>query len=277
MRGSYEFTSAYEREVHSPRVSWVIILILVCSAVYVCQILSVQFAGIGLERILGLVPDDAVGKFWLWQFFTYMFLHSTFDIMHIVFNLIMLYIFGRELEIVIGRTKFLTFYFASGIYAGLCYCVYQYFAGATAFPCIGASGAIFGIMALYALMWPDRIILFFFIIPMKVWHAMLIFIVIDLFYMLSRLDTGVANAAHIGGALAAFLMVKGEPFLDNYLDRRASHGARKRFMREFETRKRVDEILDKINREGKENLTREEHNFLMKASKNFRRTNDHEE
>jgi len=174
--------------------------------------------------------------------------------------------FGRELEIALGRQKFLVIYFASGIYAGLCYCIYQYAIGVISYPAIGASGAIMGIMVIYALIWPNRIILLFFIIPMKVWVCVVILVVIDLLLTLRMSNTGIANVAHLGGALCGFCMYKLEPIIESYLSRLEIKKERKEFLKEFELKRRVNVILEKISREGMGKLTYSEKRLLKNAS-----------
>lgn len=269
MRGSYyhESTSSFERSVDGGWRSPLMMIIVACIALFVCQIVLTRFFVIDLTRTLGLVPSAVVNKFSLWQFVTSMFLHE--DVLHIVINLVILYLFGRELEVVLGRFAFCVLFFASGIYGGLGYVLWQYAAGAESTPCIGASGAVFGIMMAYACHWPNRPVMFFLVIPMRAWTAVMIFIGIELLYAIGNFQTGIANAAHLAGALTAFLMVKFGGPLDDWLDRREAAAARRKFLRNFERKRRVDEILGKISREGMPSLTKEERRFLEKTSRDM--------
>ncbi|MBN2781493.1 MAG: rhomboid family intramembrane serine protease, partial [Candidatus Marinimicrobia bacterium] len=101
----------------------------------------------------GLVPELFLKSFFLWQPLTYMFLHGGF--MHLFFNMFALWMFGTELERQWGTKFFLKFYFISGIGAGILSAVIQ---PASTIPIIGASGAIYGILLGFAMMYPDRII-----------------------------------------------------------------------------------------------------------------------
>lgn len=266
----YETRSSYEQSTFSNRLPLVTLLIIINAVIFITQVIF-YILDISYTGIFALVPEKAIGRLWLWQFITHMFLHDTRIIFHIIFNMLMLYMFGRELEIVLGKTKFLIIYFACGLYAGLCYCIYQYISGGISYPAVGASGAIMGIIVIYALMWPNRIVWFFFIIPMKVWICVVILVAIDLLYTIKMLETGVANAAHLGGTFCGFAIYKLEPFIDGYFVRLEIGKARRIFSEEFGLRKKVDAILEKINKEGINSLTSKEKKLLEKASKKFAR------
>jgi membrane associated rhomboid family serine protease len=241
-------------------------LIVINIAVFVGQIICQHFLGIPLQVYLGLVPPFLL-KGWLWQLFTYMFLHNVFGIFHIIFNMLFLYWFGRELELIHGRRWFLTFYLTAGIAAGLAYCAFTPLIQA---PVIGASGAVMGVLVVYTLYYPNQTILFMLLVPMKLKHFTLLILGLDLYYSVLYLSNGVANVAHLGGAAFGFLVVKTGPALERYLQSLAERRARSAEIdREWE-RQRVDELLDKINREGMAKLSRRERKFLMEASRKYR-------
>ncbi|OHB77183.1 MAG: hypothetical protein A2Z34_08885 [Planctomycetes bacterium RBG_16_59_8] len=275
MRGSsYESIFHYESSLHPPGRSAVSIIILTSIAIFALQTICESILQVNLIRILGLVPLDAVNGGMVWQFISYQFLHA--DILHIFLNLFMLYMFGREVELVLGWRKFLALYLACGAYAGLCYCWYQFFLGGETIPCVGASGALFGVMMLYALYWPNRTILFFFVIPMRAWTMILILIGIELYYTMTTFESRIANVAHLGGATTAWLIHVLEPRLETFLDQSERRNARKRYLQEFEIKRRVDTILEKISREGMPSLTKEERRFLQDASRKLSDENRHE-
>jgi membrane associated rhomboid family serine protease len=265
MRGYY--TNPYYDRMISNRISLTSLIVIANICVFLIQFILENVAGFYVPGYFGLVPSLAVGKLWLWQFATYMFLHDTMNLFHILINMLILYMFGKEIEMAFGRTRFFVVYLACGVYAGICYCVYQYLVGGINYPVIGASGGVMGVLAIYALMWPNRIVLFFFIIPMKVWVCVLICVGIDLLYTISQLQTGVANVAHLGGAFCGFVIYKLEPVLDNYFSGLQTRSQRTKFLREFQLSCKVDAILDKINREGMASLSRTEKRILKKASK----------
>ncbi len=136
-----------------------------------------------------------------WQLVTYMFLHA--DFYHIFFNLFALWIFGQALEQLWGTKRFLIYYFLTGIGAG----IIQLFvsSGYT----IGASGAVFGILLGFGMMYPNRrIMLLFPPIPIKAKYFVGFYGALELFNGLTRVDSGIAHFAHLGGLLVGFILIK---------------------------------------------------------------------
>ncbi|MEZ4654750.1 MAG: rhomboid family intramembrane serine protease [Candidatus Eisenbacteria bacterium] len=132
-----------------------------------------------LEHAFGLIPSAVMhGK--IWQLVTYMFLHSTHGLpLHLLFNMAFLWMFGSELEGMWGTPRFVKYYFFTGIGAGITQVVVSLIMGGGALmlcpicgsphepPTIGASGAIFGLLLAYGMMFPDRPVLLYFLIPIK--------------------------------------------------------------------------------------------------------------
>ncbi|HZX75362.1 MAG TPA: rhomboid family intramembrane serine protease [Cyclobacteriaceae bacterium] len=140
-----------------------------------------------------------------YQFFTYMFAHGSF--MHIFFNMLALASFAPILENYWGDKRFLTFYIATGIGAGVIYGVvnYFFFPGAGG-PMLGASGAIYGILMAFGMFFPNlEIMLLFPPIPIKAKY--MVFIMGFITYALDRTG-GVAHLAHFGGAFVAFIIIR---------------------------------------------------------------------
>jgi membrane associated rhomboid family serine protease len=177
-------------------------LMIANGAVFVVQMLALRVGGAAIEPIFGLQPELVIHKFWIWQLVTYMFLHSTGWIFHVVLNMAMLWMFGTEVERAWGTRAFIRYYFVCGIGAALTTCAL--------FPhslTIGASGAVFGVMLAYALMFPNRQILFWFIFPMRAVSFVLICAALELAQLLEMQD-GVAHIAHLGGLLFGYLYLK---------------------------------------------------------------------
>src|SRR5882762_8943654 len=157
----------------TPGVQW---LIVATFAVFILQVLIHVFAGAHAQvRFLqwfGLVPEAVTHGLRVWQPFTYLFLHAVDDPLHILFNMLMLWMFGRELELVWGRAKFIRYYFLTGVGAGLIEVLVKtiptFFGHPPSdIPTIGASGAIFGLFAACGILFPDRQVgIFFFPIRM---------------------------------------------------------------------------------------------------------------
>lgn len=235
----------------------------------------------------GLVPELVTSRFMIWQFFTYMFMQYEFS--HIFFNMFALWMFGRELEHNWGFRDFLYYYLACGVGGGVLVWLTSLVGLSPGdVPTIGASGAVYGIMVAYALMWPNRVILLFMVIPMKAYIFVLLFVGYDLYRGLGQMGGGVAYFAHVGGAVTGYIYLKyGWRMLvhvESWWKRfRAQQKARERKFTIHEGGKQsgskktgaphpdrdaeVDRILDKIAREGMDSLSDRERRILDNASK----------
>ncbi|MFQ5405577.1 MAG: rhomboid family intramembrane serine protease [Candidatus Micrarchaeia archaeon] len=153
-----------------------------------------------------------------WTFVTAMFLHG--GIMHLIFNMFALFMFGPLLEQRIGSQKFLALYFAAGILGSLIHLVATFALNADPMiPAIGASGAIYGILGAVAVLEPNLIIYMMFI-PMPMWLAAFVWVFIE-FASLGNVNSPIANGAHIGGmfsgfAYAFYLKQQAARFVDQY-------------------------------------------------------------
>lgn len=143
------------------------------------------------------------GRFDVWQLVSYMFLHAGFG--HIFFNLFALWMFGQAIENFWGTHRFTIYYFLTGIGAALLHMLI----GGGGAPTLGASGAVYGILLAFGMMFPNRpIMLLFPPIPIKAKYFVAIFGVIELVSGLSRANSGVAHFAHLGGMLVGFILIK---------------------------------------------------------------------
>jgi membrane associated rhomboid family serine protease len=163
-----------------------------------------------LVPVLGLVPALVVRNLWVWQVATYMFLHG--GLFHILFNMLALWMFGTELERVWGTRYFLKFYFVTGIGAGALTVLFSLLPFGFAQQLqrsiiIGASGSIYGLLLAYALYFPERPILMFFVFPIPAKVFVTIMGAIALYSSLSD-SGGIANATHLGGLLVAYVFLK---------------------------------------------------------------------
>jgi membrane associated rhomboid family serine protease len=140
------------------------------------------------------------------QIVSHMFMHG--NVPHLFFNMFGLYMFGPPLEMVWGPKKFLFYYLFTGFGALLLHLVVMSLMG-EAPPVVGASGAIFGLLAGFGVMYPEtRIMLLFPPIPMKAKYFVLIYGAIELFFGFSNYNTGIAHFAHVGGAVFGFLLIQ---------------------------------------------------------------------
>ena len=281
-----------------------------------------QRGGIDLNDVLGLHFFMA-SEFHLYQLLTYMFMHG--GLQHIFFNMFALWMFGCVVENVWGPKKFLFYYISCGIGAGLIQELVQYISyfviddlgnydyvnlnGVSVtvdyylnqLTTVGASGAIYGILLAFGMLFPEeRIFIFPLPVPIKAKWFILAYVAIELFSALGTSGDGVAHFAHLGGMLFGFLMIRywqkhpgggsgygrsgGQQFFDRLRNNweKRSHknagdgGAHSHTESDKDwqynqhkqaTQKEIDEILDKIRRSGYDSLTEEEKKKLFDAGK----------
>lgn len=156
-------------------------------------------------RHLELIPRETVTGS-VWQLVTYMFLHDPTGFLHILFNMLALWMFGKDLEVMWGTERFLRYYFTCGIGAGLCAVIGGYLVGDSHSATIGASGAIFGLLLAFGMIFPDAIIIMI-IFPIKAKYFVMIaggMAILGAFLM----NGGVSNSAHVGGLLVGYISLK---------------------------------------------------------------------
>jgi len=194
----------------------------------------------------GLIPLSVTQNYYLWQLVTYIFLHGGF--FHILFNMFGLYMFGSELEATWGTREFTKFFFLCGIGAGITSVIVS---PHSPIPIIGASGAIFGLLMAYGILFPNRLIYLYMIIPIPAKWFVVIFGAITFLSALSVTNSGVAYVAHLGGMIFGFIYLKGGRFLPD-LRYRYDRWRRNRLRRKFEVyyneRRRNDDDQEKWRR-----------------------------
>jgi membrane associated rhomboid family serine protease len=145
-------------------------------------------------------------SFMPWQLLTYGFMHG--GLAHIAFNMFMLWMFGRELELVYGTRRFLAYYLTCIVGAGIVQLVVAALQGGI-YPTIGASGGVFGLLLLFGMTFPNRMIMLLFPpIPMKAKYMVILFGFLELYFGLSGVAPGIANFAHLGGMLFGFILIQ---------------------------------------------------------------------
>jgi membrane associated rhomboid family serine protease len=185
-----------------PGVKW---LLIVNSAIFVVFWIGGQALQRHVITLFALIPAAVVQNFYIWQLFTYLFLHG--GIGHIVLNMLALYFFGSPLELDWGTRRFLKFYFYCGIAAGVCVVLAGLLVGSRYSPTLGASGAILGLLVAFGVLYPNETILLMFMIPMKAKHLVMLYAAIELLSLWGP-DTGVSTMAHLGGMAFGFLYLK---------------------------------------------------------------------
>ena len=167
----------------------------------------------------GLVPAGVFPGLRIWQPFTYLFLHDLGSIWHILMNMFMLWMFGRELELVWGRNRFLRYYFLTGVGAGILNVVVKtvpaFFGhGYSYVPTIGASGAIFGILIACAILFPDRrVYLLPFPVAMSMRTLVLIMAALTFLGTFGLGADNVSHLCHLGGMLVGYVYLRRGSFL----------------------------------------------------------------
>ena len=167
-----------------------------------------------LTRLLGLTPMEALEHGRLWQLATYLFVHSTSSWMHILFNMLTLWMVGVDLERRWGTSAFTRYYFITGVGAGACVVAASLLPFESArlayeIPTIGASGAVYGLLLAWAILFPNRQMLFMMIFPLPARTFVLIMGAIAFLSALGANASGVSNIAHLGGLLVGWLYLKG--------------------------------------------------------------------
>ena len=220
------------------------------------------------ERLFGFVPAAILGQGYVWQFATYMFLHG--GIFHIGFNMLILWMFGTTVEHQWGSRPFAWYYAVCGLGGALLSWVIG--PGSTT-PMIGASAAVLGVLLAYTMMYPDRQVLLYFVIPVKMKVLIWIIVAIDLIGAIGLLQGNTAHLAHLGGMLFGWIYLKQDWRLGAFnrklraqRARRAMRARAKQAEKAQVQQEEIDRILEKISAEGMDSLTDRELKILRDAS-----------
>ena len=268
------------------------------------------FAMVVVKPAFGFDMNDFFGlhyfqssHFHPFQFITYVFMHGSFE--HLFFNMFALWMFGSVIENYWGGRKYLLYYLMTGIGAAMTHYIVLNHQLQALIPTIdeenldyilslpnivGASGSIYGLLLAFGMLFPNDRIYLYFLFPIKAKWFVLIFGLLELFSGITGTADGVAHFAHLGGMVFGIMLIllwrrrermqaydyeprqrrwrqrdEGDEFYD-----------RPRSDEDFnaekaENRRRIDEILDKISRNGYDSLTKEEKEFLFKSSNREKR------
>lgn len=228
------------------------------------------------HNLFGLVPQQVLFQRWIWQPLTYLFLHG--NLWHLIFNLFALWMFGMPVEAQWGERDFLKYYFLCGWGAAL---MHLALAPHSTIPVIGASGAVYGLLVAFAMLYPDAVVYLYFLIPIKAAHMAILFGAIEFFAGATGSTPGVARFAHLGGMVTGYLYIRwwwvaklqlksfwrraisAEPEDAEPAPRPAPRRAPKPKASEPSAEMaEVDRILDKILVDGLESLTDDEKNIM---------------
>ncbi len=252
-----------------------------------------------LESLLTFIPQKAINSLQIWRFFTYMFLHGSF--IHILFNMLGVWMFGTQIERRWGMRTFLIYYIVCGLGGAVTYGLFNLAGASAGTQMLGASGALYGILLAYGMTFPNSVILVMMIFPMKAKYAVIAFGVMALMNSTGGGNGGnIAHLAHLGGMIAGFIFLKVTiPSLSAGMGSSLGgdiSGAWRRWQTKRKMkivrpsaktdsgqakpgngsagtakgrgkRSEIDTILDKISREGLQSLSDEEQEILRRAGR----------
>jgi membrane associated rhomboid family serine protease len=251
-----------------------------------------------VTKALDLNTEEVVYHGQVWRLLTAAFLHGGF--LHILFNMLFLWWFGHDLEDIYGSREFLAFYIAGALVSSLSYVGWQLVTGDRT-QALGASGAVMAVMVLFAMHYPHHKILMFWVLPVSIWFFVLFKVLQDAYVFLSGQLTMVGVTAHLGGAAFGFIYYKREWRVLNALSWLPSFSSLRRQVRprprlrlyqedvvdadvepvpttsapasavDEQLEAQLDAVLAKVARSGKESLTENERQILLRASEIYKR------
>ena len=244
----------------TPVVKW---LLIINASVFVLVILK------PLEPYLikwfSVFPASTWKCFQLWRLITYQFLHDPNKFRHIFGNMLGLFFFGRILEGYLGSRRFVIFYLISGSLGGILCTILVFTKVLQPIPLIGASGAIFGIMAAGAILFPKIKFYIFGVFPISYWVLAGIYTVFSLFSILRGSNVG-GQATHLMGVAAGAAYVLWRPWLERSQSKIRNGNWQRKIQQERDFQKEVDRILEKVHQAGIASLTRKEKRTLKEAT-----------
>jgi len=273
------------------RRSLTVALLIVNAIVFVFELLVSGYShSLYIENHYFALSKEGLESGFVWQLFTFQFMHA--GLWHLVFNCWAIYVFGRAIEETLGWKKFLILYLSSGVVGGICQVLAALlWPGLFGGPVVGASAGGFGLIAAFAVLFPERelVMLLFFILPIRLSAKMLLMLsaVLALAGIIFPFDH-IANAAHLGGMLTGVVFIRqfiqgrwmqsGFPsggavpgdFITGWVGksslwRSASNKPDEDLSTDEFVKSEVDPILDKISRHGIQSLTAREREILEKA------------
>ena len=196
----FGYRRSFVNDYFPPGLKW---LIIVNVGVFVLMTLIPPLSDV-MRTLFSLSAEGVVHNLFVWQLFTYMFLHG--GIMHLLFNMLTLWFFGTQLERDWGTRQFLKYYFLCGIAAAVCVVIANLLTRDNA--TIGASGAIFGVLVAFGVLYPNQTVLMNFLFPIKAKYMVMIYAGIELLMTFTP-SNGISTIAHLGGMAFGYIYLKG--------------------------------------------------------------------
>lgn len=255
----------------SPVVKW---LLIINVAVF---ILTAAFRPLDNFSIqwLSVYPETVGMSLQLWRVITYQFLHDVRGFSHIFVNMLVLYFFGIMLERSWGSKKFLGFYLICGATGGILYPILAHINWLSTGPLVGASGAVLGVIAACAVLAPNMRVYLFGIFPMKLGVLALIIAGIAVFTLVlpDRFGNAGGEAAHLAGMATGAIYVFSQSWRSKFTFKVKHRFGEKKKVTVHNLQAELDEILDKVHREGIQSLSRKEKKILKQATELERKRN----
>ena len=264
----YQFQSEQGNISFSPQYFTKAIRILISINILLFLFRYISIERYDLAQIFGLSSNDVWPM--IWQPLTYMFIHG--DFFHLFMNMFVLWMFGSEMESIWGSRGFLKYYFVTGIGAGMIWILLNISNSYSVL--IGASGAIYGVLLAYGLMFPNRKVLIYFLFPIKVKYFVLLLGAIAFISSIGDTGSNISHLTHLSGMLIGYIYLRSPVNLSRVLLLFNSILAEIRYKREekkqakhFDTKKHIDRLLDKINDVGYDGLDEKEKKDLYNHSR----------
>ena len=248
-----------------PKVTAVVKRLLIINIVVFLTAIIIRPLGVLIYDWFQLDPTTLARALQLWRLVTYQFLHG--GIWHIFFNMIGLYFLGPTLERHWGSRKFLVFYLSCGAAGGVFYLLLVAVGFLPAMAMVGASGAILGMLAACAILFPHiRLFIFPLFFPVSIRTAAIIFSAMYLFFVLTRSANAGGHAAHLAGMAAGAIYVFSQSWQTKVKMKIQTSVHRKKTAEQRNLQMELDRILAKVHEHGIHSLTAKEKSILKRAT-----------
>jgi len=259
-----QFRHAPQMRIGFPRPSSVVRYLLIINLAIFAIALIVKPLGAVIYGLFELDANSVPRALQLWRLITYQFLHASLT--HILFNMLGLYFLGPTLERHWGSKRFLKFYLGCGAAGGIFYLLLVAVGFLPAGVMVGASGAILGMLAACAILFPHFVVfLLFFPIPIRV--AAVAFTIFYLFAVIGRAANAGGDAAHLAGMAAGAVYVFWPKWRNKLKSKADSSRGQQQMRNQQNLQVELDRILEKVHEKGISSLTRKEKKILKEATK----------
>jgi len=264
-RDNYQqgFRHAPQMRLRLPQITSMVKLLLVINiTVFLFCIIALPLGNV-IYSVFSIDPSTLFRALQPWRLITYQFLHANH--WHIIINMLWLYFLGPSLERHWGGRKFVTFYLSCGVAGGLFYLLLVAVKFLDPYPMVGASGAILGLLAACAILFPQFVI-FIVVFPVPIRVAASVFTFAFLFYVITKGENAGGHAAHLAGMAAGAGYVFSESWRQGIKQKLRQGAWQEKIQSEQELRIELDRILEKIHHSGIHSLTSKEKKLLKKAT-----------